>query len=45
MTFEYGIGMLFTGLVAIAIGATIAFFIINKYVDNKNKGDNDEIKR
>ena len=45
MTFEQGLGMLFTGIVAISIGATIAFFVINKYVDNKKEGDNDEADR
>ena len=35
MTVGYGLGMLLVGLIAIAIGGTIAFIIINKYVINK----------
>ena len=35
MTIEYGLGMLLVGLIAIAIGGTISFIIINKYVINK----------
>ena len=35
MTIEYGLGMLLVGLIALAIGGTIAFIIINKYVINK----------
>ena len=37
MTIEYGLGMLLVGLIAIAIGGTIAFIIINKYVINKEE--------
>jgi hypothetical protein len=32
-----GFGMLAVGLIAIAIGAIIAYFIINKVIDNENK--------
>jgi len=35
MTIGYGLGMLLMGLIALAIGGTIAFIIINKYVINK----------
>ena len=35
MTIGYGLGMLLVGLIAIAIGGTITFYIINKYVVNK----------
>jgi len=35
MTIGYGLGMLLMGLIAIAIGGTIAFIIINKFVVNK----------
>ena len=35
MGIEHGLGMLLVGLIAIAIGGTIAFIIINKYVINK----------
>ena len=35
MTVGYGLGMLLVGLIAIAIGGTIAFIVINKYVVNK----------
>ena len=35
MTIGYGLGMLLMGLIAIAIGGTIAFIVINKYVVNK----------
>ena len=45
MTVEQGLGMLFTGIVAITIGATIAYFVINKYVVNKKEGDDDEADR
>ena len=37
MTIEYGLGMLLVGLIALAIGGTIAFIIINKYVINKEE--------
>ena len=35
MTIGYGLGMLLVGLIAIAIGGTITFIVINKYVVNK----------
>ena len=35
MTVGYGLGMLLVGLIAIAIGGTITFIVINKYVVNK----------
>ena len=35
MTFETGIGMLVVGLIAILIGAVIAYFIINKVQDDE----------
>jgi len=35
MTIGYGLGMLLMGLIAIAIGGTITFIVINKYVVNK----------
>jgi len=37
MTIVYGLGMLLVGLIALAIGGTIAFIIINKYVINKEE--------
>ena len=39
MTPEYGFGMLAMGLIAILIGAIIAYLIINK-VHNENNTDN-----
>ena len=39
LTPEYGFGMLAMGLVAILIGAIVAYFIINK-VHNENNTDN-----
>jgi|TARA_R100001129_G_scaffold18212_1_gene11696 uncharacterized membrane protein YwzB len=38
MTVEYGIGMLVMGLIAIAIGATVAYFIINR-LEKESKND------
>ena len=35
MTVGYGLGMLLVGLIAITIGGTITFIVINKYVVNK----------
>ena len=35
MTFETGIGMLVVGLIAICIGAIIAYYIINKVQDDE----------
>ena len=37
MTIVYGLGMLLVGLIALAIGGTIACIIINKYVINKEE--------
>ena len=39
MTLEYGFGMLAMGLIAILIGAIIAYLIINK-VHNEDNTDN-----
>ena len=36
LTPEFGFGMLAMGLIAIAIGAIIAYFIINKVHDENN---------
>jgi len=36
LTPEFGFGMLAMGLIAIAIGAIIAYFIINKIHDENN---------
>ena len=40
MTPEYGFGMLAMGLIAILIGAIVAYFIINKVVEDENNTDN-----
>ncbi len=40
MTPEFGFGMLAMGLIAIAIGAIIAYFIINKVVEDENNTNN-----
>ena len=40
MTPEFGFGMLAMGLIAILIGAFIAYFIINKVVEDENNTDN-----
>ena len=39
MTLEFGFGMLAMGLIAILIGAVVAYIIINK-VHNENNTDN-----
>ena len=39
MTVGYGVGMLLVGLIAIAIGGTITFIVINKYVVNKEDNE------
>ena len=39
LTLKFGFGMLAMGLVAILIGAIVAYFIINK-VHNENNTDN-----
>ena len=43
MTLEFGFGMLVMGLIAIAIGATIAYFIINK-VSKEDKENEEYLK-
>jgi|TARA_E500000178_G_scaffold269624_1_gene267519 uncharacterized protein YneF (UPF0154 family) len=37
MTFNYGLGMLLFSMVALIVGALIAFYIISKVVDNDKK--------
>ena len=37
MTFEFGIGMLAVGMIAIFIGAIIAWYVINNFVLKKDK--------
>ena len=37
MTVDYGWGMLAMGLIAILIGGLIAFFIINKVMEEKDE--------
>jgi len=47
MTAGYGWGMLSVGLIAILIGGLIAFFIINKVMEEKNeteKSDSERVK-
>jgi len=39
MTIGYGLGMLLVGLIAITIGGTITFIVINKYVVNKEDNE------
>ena len=39
MTVGYGLGMLLVGLIAITIGGTITFIVINKYVVNKEDNE------
>jgi len=36
MGIEQGLGMLFVGIVALIIGGTIAFKVINKVMENDN---------
>jgi len=36
MGIEYGLGMLLMGIVALIIGGTIAFKVINKVMENDN---------
>jgi len=36
MGIEYGLGMLLLGIVALIIGCTIAFKVINKVMENDN---------
>ena len=37
MTIEYGILMLAIGMIVILVGAVVAFFIINKVMEDKDK--------
>ena len=37
MTFKFGIGMFFMGMIAIFIGAIIAWYVINNFVLKKDK--------
>ena len=40
MTMYHGLGMFILGMFAIIIGACIAYYIINKYVDNDENNNN-----
>ena len=40
MTFEFGIGMLVVGMIAIFIGAVAAWYIINNFVIKKKDEPN-----
>ena len=37
MTFYHGLGMFFLGMVAIIFGAIVAYFIINKVMEDKKE--------
>jgi len=37
MTIGYGVGMLAIGMIGILIGAVVAFFIINKVMEGKDR--------
>ena len=37
MTIGYGVGMLAIGMIGILVGAVVAFFIINKVMEDKDK--------
>jgi hypothetical protein len=37
MSFYHGLGMFFLGMGAIIVGGMIAWYIINKFVDNEKK--------
>ena len=37
MTIGYGVGMLEIGMIGILVGAVVAFFIINKVMEDKDK--------
>jgi len=37
MTIGYGLGMLAIGMIGILVGAVVAFFIINKVMEDKDK--------
>tara|TARA_X000000950_G_scaffold7129_1_gene7780 strand:- start:16 stop:147 length:132 start_codon:yes stop_codon:yes gene_type:complete len=38
-TLATGLGMLFTGILAMAIGGTVALYIINKHVKSNKEDD------
>ena len=40
MSFYHGLGMFFSGMGAFIVGAIIAYYIINKYVDNDENNNN-----
>ena len=40
MSFYHGLGMFLFGMSAFMVGAMIAFYIINKYVDNDKNNNN-----
>ena len=40
MTVGYGIAMFFYGIGALIVGALIAFYVINKFVDNDKNNNN-----
>ena len=37
MTIGYGLGMLAIGVIGILVGAVVAFYIINKVMEDKDK--------
>jgi uncharacterized protein YneF (UPF0154 family) len=37
MTIEYGVGMLAIGIIGILVGAVVAFYIINKVMEDKDR--------
>tara|TARA_R100000149_G_C5793062_1_gene83711 strand:- start:232 stop:345 length:114 start_codon:yes stop_codon:yes gene_type:complete len=37
MTIGYGLGMLAIGIIGILVGAVVAFFIINKVMEGRDK--------
>jgi uncharacterized protein YneF (UPF0154 family) len=37
MTIEYGLGMLAIGIIGILVGAVVAFYIINKVMEDKDR--------
>ena len=37
MAIGYGVGMLAIGMIGILVGAVVAFFIINKVMEDKDK--------
>ena len=40
MTVGYGIAMFFYGIGTLIVGALIAFYVINKFVDNDKNNNN-----